>query len=62
MLGVMVIKTSHAKEIEIYTLFNSEELDKELNRENTVYLAVVKSNIANMVKDSLIRLTAFLNN
>lgn len=54
--------TSHAKEIEIYSLFNSEELDKELNRENTVYLAVVKGNIANMVKDSLIRLTAFLNN
>jgi len=53
---------SHAKNMEIYKLFNSKELDEELNRENTVYLVFIKSNISEMVRDAFIRLTSYLNN
>ncbi|MBE6453689.1 MAG: DUF448 domain-containing protein [Alphaproteobacteria bacterium] len=51
-----------AKNIEIFNLFKIEELDKELARENTVHLAFVKSNMAQSVRETFVRLTSFLNN
>ena len=53
---------SYAKDIEIFSLFKIEELDKELAKENTVHLAFVKGNVAKMVREAFVRLTSFLNN
>ena len=53
---------SHAKDLEIYSLFNSGELDKELNRENTVHLAFISGNATNLVRETFVRLASFLNN
>lgn len=54
--------SSHAKGLEIYSLFTSEELNQELNRENTAHIVFLKSNISEMVRDAFIRLTSYLNN
>lgn len=53
---------SHARGMEIYSLFSSKELDEELNKENIVHLVFIKSNISDMVRDAFIRLTSYLNN
>ena len=42
-----------AKTIEIFNLFSIDELDKTLNKENTVYVAVLKSNVESMVYHNL---------
>ena len=52
---------SLAKGIEIFSLFKIEELDKELARDNTVHLALVKSDMANAVRETFVRLASFLN-
>ena len=44
---------SAAKDLEILTLFEIEELDKALNRVNTVHAAVLKSEMATMVYNQL---------
>lgn len=54
--------SSHAQHLETYQLFTSEELDQELNKENTVYLVFTKNNISEMVRKTFIRLTSYLNN
>ncbi len=54
--------SSHAKGMEIYSLFTSEELNQELNRENTAHMVFLKSPISEMVRDAFIRLTSYLNN
>ncbi len=51
-----------AKEMEIFDLFKGEELDKELAKDNTIHLALVKGQMANMVREALMRLASFLNN
>lgn len=51
-----------AKDLEIFNLFKSEELDKELAKENTVHLAFLKGDMAKMVREAFVRLTSFLNN
>lgn len=51
-----------AKNLEIFNLFKIEELDKELAKENTVHLAVLKGDIANMVREKFVRLISFLTN
>lgn len=52
---------TYAKNVEIFSLFKIEELDKELAKENTVHLAFVKGNMAKMVREAFVRLTTFLN-
>ena len=51
-----------AKDIKIFKIFKSEELDKELAKESTVYLAFCKSKMADMVEEAFERLTSFLEN
>ncbi len=51
-----------AKDLEIFSLFKIEELDKELAKDSTVHLALIKGDMANMVRETMIRLTSFLNN
>ena len=53
---------SLAKGLDIFSLFKIEELDKELARDNTVHLAFVKSNMADAVRETFVRLALFLNN
>ena len=50
-----------AKNTEILTLFEIEELDKALNRINTVHVAVLKSQMAQMVYEQLQRWQNFIN-
>lgn len=52
---------SHAGSLEIYKLFSSEELDKELGMENTVYLVFTRSAMSDSVRKAFIRLNTFLN-
>ena len=52
--GTAKIK-SVAKNTEILTLFTIEELDQALNRVNTVHAAVLKSEMATMVYNQLIK-------
>ena len=47
-------------EIPVYRLFMVEELDKALDKGNTVYLAFLKSPMADMVKDNFDKLSAFI--
>lgn len=42
-----------AKSIEIFNLFSIDELDKTLNKENTVYVAVLKGDVSGMVYQNL---------
>ena len=51
-----------AKDIKIFKIFKSEELDKELAKESTVYLAFCKSKMADMVEEAFKKLTSFLEN
>ena len=51
-----------AKNIKIFNLFKSEELNKELAMENTVYLAFCKSKMADMAEVAFEKLTSFLEN
>ncbi len=53
---------SYAKDLEIFKLFTVEELDKELAKDNTVYLALVKGKMATTVRNALVRLSDFLTN
>ena len=51
-----------AKDIKIFKIFKSEELDKELAKESTVYLAFCKSKMADMVEEAFEKLASFLEN
>lgn len=42
-----------AKTIEIFNLFSIDELDRTLNKENTVYVAILKGNTSRMVYDNI---------
>lgn len=44
-----------AKNIEIFNLFSIDELDKALNKVNTVHIAILKSNISDMVYSNLMK-------
>jgi len=44
-----------AKNIEIFNLFSIDELDRALNKVNTVHVAVLKSNISAMVYNNLMK-------
>lgn len=52
---------SAAKGIEIFNLFTTEELDKELAKDNTVHMAFIKSSMAQATRESFVRLSSFLN-
>lgn len=49
-----------AKNIEIFNLFSIDELDMTLNRENTVHVAVLKSDISRMVYANLKKYQNFM--
>ncbi|MBR5599553.1 MAG: DUF448 domain-containing protein [Alphaproteobacteria bacterium] len=49
-----------AKNIEIFNFFNIEELDITLNKENTVHIAILKSDIAGIVYNNLKKYQNFL--
>ncbi|MBQ7285646.1 MAG: hypothetical protein IJW72_05285 [Alphaproteobacteria bacterium] len=50
-----------SKDMDVFQVFETEELEKALNRENTVHAAFLKSEMANMVKRELKKLSDFLN-
>ena len=50
-----------AKSIEIFNLFSIDELDRTLNKDNTVHLAVLKNKIAQMVYQDLKKYQNFVN-
>ena len=50
-----------AKNVEILTLFSIEELDKALNRTNTVHAALLKREMAQMVHNQLQKWQDFIN-
>ena len=52
---------SVSKDMDVFQVFETEELEKALNRENTVHTAFLKSEMANMVKRELKKLSDFLN-
>ena len=49
-----------AKGLEIFVLYSVEELDKALDRVNTVHIAFIKGDMAKMVHSDCKRLEAFL--
>lgn len=51
-----------AKSIEIFNLFSIDELDKTLNKDNTVHVAILKSKIAEMVYQDLKKYQNFICN
>ncbi len=51
---------SVAKNIEIFNLFSIDELDMALNKENTVHVAVLKSDVSRMVYQNLKKYQNFL--
>lgn len=51
-----------AKSIEIFNLFSIDELDMALNKENTVHVAILKSNVARMVYTNLKKYQNFMIN
>lgn len=53
--------TALAKDLEIFALYSVEELDKALDRINTVHAALLKSDMAKLVHSDLTRLQTFLN-
>lgn len=53
---------SAAKDLEIFKLFKSEELDKELAKDSTVHLSFLKGHTAKMVREAFVRLISFLDN
>lgn len=52
---------SAAKDIKILTLFSSEELDKALNKTNTVHLAILKGPMSQNVYNQLQKWQDFIN-
>ena len=50
-----------AKNIEVISLYNVDELDLALDKTNTVHIAILKSDIAPMVYKNLKRYQTFLN-
>lgn len=50
-----------AKDLEKFTVYDVATLDKALDRENTVYLAVAKGKTSSMVRLALKRYQTFLN-
>ena len=52
---------SWAKNLEVFMLYGVEELDKALDRVNTVYVAFLKNDMAKMVYNDLKKLDEFLN-
>ena len=54
-------KLSHYTEnMQVYRLFSVEELDKALDKGNTVYLAFLKQEMSKMVQDNFEKLSTFL--
>ncbi len=53
---------SIAKNLETLKVYNSQDLDVAFNKESTVYVAVLKSNIADMVYKNIKRYQTFLEN
>ena len=52
---------SWAKNLEVFMLYGVEELDKALDRVNTVHVAFLKNDMAKMVYNDLKKLDEFLN-
>lgn len=50
-----------AKDLEVFRLFDIEELDTALNKVNTVHVAFIKSETAKMVYNEFNKLADFLN-
>ena len=50
-----------AKNLQVFHTFNREELDKELDKVNTVHVAFLHGEMANAVKSEISRLEDFLN-
>ncbi len=50
-----------AGDLEVFKLFEAEELDKALNKTNTVHAAFLKGSMAEMVREEFNRLSDFLN-
>lgn len=50
-----------AKNIEIFNLFSIDELDRALGKENTVHIAVLKSDASRMVYNNLKKYQNFIN-
>lgn len=50
-----------AKSIEIFNLFSIDELDITLNKENTVHIAILKSDMSGMVYNNLKKYQNFLS-
>ena len=50
-----------AKSVEIFNLFSIDELDITLNKENTVHVAVLKSDVSDMVYNNLKKYENFLS-
>lgn len=54
--------SSLAKNLEIFSLYTIEELDKALDKTNTVHVAFKRSPMANSTHNDLTKLQNFLNN
>ncbi|MBO5442616.1 MAG: RNA-binding protein [Alphaproteobacteria bacterium] len=52
---------SLAKDLEVFVLYDVEELDQALNKVNTVHVAFLKSEMAKTVHDEFKKLQVFLN-
>lgn len=52
---------SAAKGLEVFVLYDVEELDQALDRVNTVHAAILKGEMSKMVYNDLKRLNSFLN-
>ncbi len=50
-----------AKDLDVFALYSVEELDKALDRVNTVHAALLKGSMAGLVHTDLVRLQSFLN-
>ena len=50
-----------AKDLKVFMLYEVEELDKALDRVNTVHVAFLKNDMAKMVYNDLNKLDKFLN-
>lgn len=50
-----------SKDMDVFQLFETEELDKALNKENTVHAAFLKSEMAEMARRELRKLADFLD-
>ena len=50
-----------AKSLEIFNLFSIDELDITLNKENTVHVAILRSDMSSMVYNNLKKYQNFLS-